>query len=656
MPAKVRISSFCCSLMIWCAVSPGAARASVAYIVNCCNNPSTVSVINTVNGRQAAQWTVGTDAAAAVFSPDGATAYISNTASESISVVQVSTGDILATIPVGYQVSQLAISPSADRLFAVSYDYAYESHIVAVDLVTNTVLQAVGFAAYLGPMVVSPNGRTIYINSSFGAQPGLWVLNALSLEVTATISMGAANGIAISPDGSLVYVPNLGPSGPYSPNVAIVNTSTNTVTATIPLNPNLNPGPAQISPDGSMLWVSEFPLYNTVSPEVVVIATGTNQVTAKFALLGEQTPGDIVFAPAGNEAWVVAGGAAVDVIKVAALEAVEQIDTVGSVGHPAISPEGQILLLPNSGSSQVAAIAESSFARLAAIPVGSMEFSTTQLYAEYGGAAASPDGSRMYVTNYSSGNLSVIQTASKKVIANVEVGANPVAVAVSPNGATAYVANSFSNSVTVINTTTFAVAQISMPQYTYPSAIAVSPDGVHVYVAGNNPIPDFGNAACYVFVIDTSINQVVAEIPVPYPMALAVSPDGSSVYVAGGQTNLYTISTATNTITNTLFIADNGPEQPVTGGIAVTRDGSHVFLDDGADNRVFEVDVTQNKVVATILAGSTPGTLAVTPDGTEVWAGDYRATFASVINISSATVIKQVTLGSQSYGIAFAPQ
>ena len=48
--------------------------------------------------------------------------------------------------------------------------------------------------------------------------------------------------------------------------------------------------------------------------------------------------------------------------------------------------------------------------------------------------------------------------------------------------------------------------------------------------------------------------------------------------------------------------------------------------------------------------------LAVTPDGSELWAGDYQATWASVIDISSGTVTKKIPLGSQSYGIAFGPR
>lgn len=55
--------------------------------------------------------------------------------------------------------------------------------------------------------------------------------------------------------------------------------------------------------------------------------------------------------------------------------------------------------------------------------------------------------------------------------------------------------------------------------------MAITPDGSHVYVAANNPVPDFGSCDCYVAVIDTSSEKVVAAIPLAYPMALAVSPD-----------------------------------------------------------------------------------------------------------------------------------
>jgi DNA-binding beta-propeller fold protein YncE len=96
--------------------------------------------------------------------------------------------------------------------------------------------------------------------------------------------------------------------------------------------------------------------------------------------------------------------------------------------------------------------------------------------------------------------------------------------------------------------------------------------------------------------------------------------------------------------------------EPATSGIAITPDGTRLFVDDGGDNRIFEIDTTQNRIVNTTRAGQTAGIMAITPDSGELWVGDYSSTFASVINISSGKVIRTVPLGNQSYGIAFAPQ
>jgi YVTN family beta-propeller protein len=70
------------------------------------------------------------------------------------------------------------------------------------------------------------------------------------------------------------------------------------------------------------------------------------------------------------------------------------------------------------------------------------------------GVAMTPDGTRAYVTNSGSQNVSVIDTANRTVTATVKVGRNPINVAIRPDGARAYVVNADSNSVSVINTGT----------------------------------------------------------------------------------------------------------------------------------------------------------------------------------------------------------
>ena len=74
-------------------------------------------------------------------------------------------------------------------------------------------------------------------------------------------------GIAVSPDGSKVYVTN-----EYSNTVSVIDTATNTVTATVPVESY--PSGVAVSPDGTRVYVVNEG--GTVS----VIDTVTNTVTA----------------------------------------------------------------------------------------------------------------------------------------------------------------------------------------------------------------------------------------------------------------------------------------------------------------------------------------------------------------------------------------
>ena len=76
------------------------------------------------------------------------------------------------------------------------------------------------------------------------------------------------------------------------------------------------------------------------------------------------------------------------------------------------------------------------------------------LFTVWSGAAMAQNA---YVPNFSSNNVSVINTATNAVVATVVVGTRPYGAAVTPDGTRAYVTNQNSNTVSVINTATNAV-------------------------------------------------------------------------------------------------------------------------------------------------------------------------------------------------------
>lgn len=115
----------------------------------------------------------------------------------------------------------------------------------------------------------------------------------------------------------------------------------------------------------------------------------------------------------------------------------------------------------------------------------------------------SPDGARLYVTNGNDDTVSVIDTATDRVVTTIDMapypnapkGTAPQGLAISPDGATLYVANGGNNDVAVVDTATAKVSGL-IPAGWYPSALALtSNELVIVNAKGDGPLIGY-NATC----------------------------------------------------------------------------------------------------------------------------------------------------------------
>jgi YVTN family beta-propeller protein len=146
---------------------------------------------------------------------------------------------------------------------------------------------------------------------------------------------------------------------------------------------------------------------------------------------------------------------------------------------------------------------------------------------------------------------------------------------------------------------------------------AQAQQGPFVYVPNNGDVPGS------VSVIDTPTNTVApTAIPVGLsPVAAAVRGDESLVYVTnqGGSNTVSVINTATNTVVATI------PVGIVPQLLAVTPDGTRVYVPNQGSDTVSVINTATNTVVATIAAGSQPVTAGVTPDGARVYVTNINA-------------------------------
>jgi YVTN family beta-propeller protein len=285
-------------------------------------------------------------------------------------------------------------------------------------------------------------------------------------------------------------------------------------------------------------------------PAVWVIDTATNTVVTTVPLEGP--PGGIAVAPDGKHVYVTLTFLSIVSVIDTATNTVVATVPVGSLPQPppqgiAVTADGTRAYVANLNTSSVSVIDTASNTMVATVPVGAGPV----------GVAVTADGKHAEVTNQSSNDVSVIDTASNTVVATVPVGVRPIGVAVTPDGKHAYVTNHgppfiIPGTVSVIDTATNNVVG-TVTVGVFPGGIAITPDGKHAYVT--NAI------SSNVSVIDTATNTVVATVPVGFgPDSVALTPDGADAYVANYSSGtISVIDTAKNTVVATISEGIGGP-------------------------------------------------------------------------------------------------
>ncbi|MGW3245303.1 protein kinase domain-containing protein [Streptomyces sp. NPDC001070] len=294
---------------------------------------------------------------------------------------------------------------------------------------------------------------------------------------------------------------------------------------------------------------------------------------------------------------------------------------VGESPHGvAMSPDGSRGYVANYSSGSVSMI-DTELNRTVGDPIPVGRFPK--------GVAVSPDGREVYVTNNYAGSVSVIDATRNRTVGDpIPVGASPEGLAVSPDGSRVYVANGSSGSVSVIDTAKNRTVGDPIPVNLFPQEVAVSPDGRKVYVTSFGP----NRRSASVSVIDTAKNRTVGD-PIHVarrPEGVAVSPDGSRVYVASqgsGSGSVSVIDTASNRT-----VGDPIAVGPIPEGLAVSSDGSRVYVADGGSGSVSVIDTADNRTVGgAIRVGSSPKGLAVSPDERRVYVANGTSDSVSVI-------------------------
>ena len=214
----------------------------------------------------------------------------------------------------------------------------------------------------------------------------------------------------------------------------------------------------------------------------------------------------------------------------------------------------------------------------------------------FGFAAAAP---KAYIGNFADNTVSVLDTATNKVIATIPTEPGPHGMAISQDGRTVYVSGDGSSSLSIIDAATDRVVKTVAVGKT-PNGVALTSDGKLLLVAIY--------AEDRLAFLDTATRSVVASVGVPKPHTVSISPDGKLAYITSqepGHFALSVIDLAARAVVRSIPL-EKTPRDAEFG-----YDGKAFYFTEAGVSAVQVLSPASDKIVAEIPTGVSPHFVSV---------------------------------------------
>ena len=663
----------------------------------------TVQVTDTGNAAVPAGSVTGTLSITILGAP---AAFVANFGSGTVSVVDLGTNAVMATIGVGTNPHSVTLSPDSTTAYVTNNG---SNNVSVIDTLTNAVITTIAVGA--GPIgVTAPLGGFIYVANQ--TDNSLSVIEAATNAVFVTIDVpfpGAMpTDLKHSSDGLLVFLTlkadekvialNNDPTSPAFHSIVGVmdvgmeptglgfNTNSNqlfvansadttvsvidvdqamldfTVGAAIDVGTHpqvigIGPSSCNFTHVGTVPDPAD-PLANPIR-SMPVFDINTETVVKTF--FAGDNPQGIAFSPDGKQVYVALRGEnRVVVLDTVTGSFLASIPVGTQPTGIAIMADPLFRLIPVTPEMLPMAVLKVEYKTRVCVAGGIGPYT----FAESGGTV--PPGLNMDDTGLISGkptnpsypdfpddfkfNVTVTDSSNPTLMVT---GEEHIQVCCIGQPDRVYVANFNDSTVSVINTFEEAVeATITSGLGTNPLGVALSPDSMTAYVSNFNS----GNIS----VIDANpesaaFNTVTGLVSVGMgPSDMAVTPDGSRIYVANEDSNTVSVVDTGSLAEVATIAVGNLPE-----GVDITPDGKRVYVANIFSDTVSVIDsdpasANFNTVIATIAVDSGPVGVAMAPNGLRVYVTNQFSDTVSVIRTSDNVVLSSITVGNFPTGIIVA--
>jgi YVTN family beta-propeller protein len=313
----------------------------------------------------------------------------------------------------------------------------------------------------------------------------------------------------------------------------------------------------------------------------------------------------------------------------------------------AITSDGHLVLAINPDSDSLSLVDTSSAALVAELPVG-IDPRTV---------AVDDAGAHAYVVNWGSDSLSVVDLPARAVVAEIPVGDRPYGVVVSPDGSRLYVAVQGEDRVVAIDSATLGVVD-SFTVGDRPSGLAISEDGRTIYVThlldGTISILDTGAVRRLYLPVMTKGTATNYHSP-----ASSIQPASPHIQLRRSTVALWPDSN----LAQSIVLSPDGARAYVphtrsnTGNRALTFDTTVFPLVSLMDTSARQHLVGQQLALETIDPPGVglPFDAAFTPDGRQIWVLNAASNDISVVDVSTRQRVAHIEVGDNPRGIVLTP-
>ena len=261
------------------------------------------------------------------------------------------------------------------------------------------------------------------------------------------------------------------------------------------------------------------------------------------------------------------------------------------------------------------------------------------------GLAIQRDGRRLFATIESDNTLRVIETATNNVIATINLTGRPNQCAVTPDGhyvAVPIVDKDAVDIVDVLRQKVVKTLPVSKPHNAFNAG---SNRTLFVSAMGANQINiiDLTTMAY-------SAKVTVGGIPRPY----VVTPDGKTMYVAVSDLHGFMkVDVASGNIRRIAMPSENHtpkqrpfePSNTLTHGLALTSDGTELWVTSLLDNSLYVYEVKADRITGRVPVGDGPNWVTFSPDGKYVCVSNTGTNDVSIIDVRTRREVKRVKVG-----------